>query len=198
MKKLIFFDIDTQNDFMLPEGKLYVKGAETIIPKLQMLFNFARVNNIPIVSSADAHKENDEEFTQFPPHCVKGTKGQRKIGATTLTLTVTIPNKKTNINIEQGTQIVIEKETFDVFSNPNTVNILKKIRPKNVIVFGVATDYCVKSVVLSLLKKGYKVIVVEDAIKAVSPETEKSVIDEMKKNGAKFVSTKDIVSESIF
>ena len=194
MKKLIFFDIDTQNDFMLPEGKLYIKGAETIIPKLQILFNFARVNNIPILSSADAHKENDKEFTQFPPHCVKGTKGQRKIDATTLTLTVTIPNKKSEINIKQGTQIVIEKESFDVFSNPNTEDILKRLNPKNVVVFGVATDYCVKAAVLSLLTKKYEVMVVEDAIKAVSSETEKIAIEEMKKSGAKFIKTKEIIS----
>jgi len=194
MKDVIFFDIDTQNDFMLPEGKLYVKGAETIIPKLQMLFNFARVNNIPIISSVDAHKEDDKEFKQFPPHCVKGTKGQEKIGATTLTSTITIPNKKIDVDIKKRTQIVIEKETFDVFSNPNTLNILKKLKPKRVVVFGVATDYCVKAVVLSLLKKKYEVIVVEDAIKAVSPETEKVAIEQMMKSGAKFVKTKEIIS----
>ena len=34
---VIFWDVDTQHDFMDPDGKLYVQGAELIKPKLEQL-----------------------------------------------------------------------------------------------------------------------------------------------------------------
>ena len=151
MIDLMFFDIDTQNDFMLSSGKLYVNGAEQIIPNLQKLFDYAKTHNITIVSSTDAHKSKDDEFEQFPSHCVKGTTGQKKIDTTLLQQTEIIPNEKVDVTIKPNTQIIIEKETFDVFSNPNTLDILKRLNPGKVVVFGVATDYCVKAAVLSLI-----------------------------------------------
>ena len=84
MKNLFFLDVDTQRDFMLPTGALYVPGAERILPKLRRLFDFARKNEISILSSVDAHVPDDPEFKQFPPHCVQGTEGQRKVDETLL------------------------------------------------------------------------------------------------------------------
>ena len=84
MKNIFFMDIDTQRDFMLPEGQLYVAGAERILPKLRRLFDFARKNEITILSSVDAHTEKDTEFQDFPPHCLRGSEGQRKLDETLL------------------------------------------------------------------------------------------------------------------
>ena len=51
---LAFFDIDTQIDFMLPQGKLYVPGAEAIIPNLSRLMACAREHAIP--GSVEIHQ----------------------------------------------------------------------------------------------------------------------------------------------
>jgi nicotinamidase/pyrazinamidase len=75
-------DIDTQRDFMLPGGALYVPGAEEIIPNLARLFDHARTARVPVLSSADCHAPDDPEFEQFPPHCIAGTDGQAKIPET--------------------------------------------------------------------------------------------------------------------
>src|SRR5512137_1459018 len=99
MKSLFFMDVDTQRDFMLPDGALYVPGAERIIPRLRRLFDFARKHGITIVSSADAHTPKDPEFEQFPPHCVQGTAGQRKIDETLLPRPVTIENRLADRNL---------------------------------------------------------------------------------------------------
>ena len=80
--KILFIDIDTQNDFMFKEGNLYVPDAERIIENLKKLTEFAYRNNIPIFSSVDSHTQDDPEFKQFPPHCIKGTVGQKKIKET--------------------------------------------------------------------------------------------------------------------
>ncbi|MFH1750229.1 MAG: hypothetical protein ABH863_00970, partial [Candidatus Micrarchaeota archaeon] len=87
---LVFFDSDTQNDFMLPAGKMYVHGAEHIYKNLHSLTAFARRRKIKIISCMDRHfgtpKYRDLEFSElevwggpFPMHCMDSTPGQKKI-----------------------------------------------------------------------------------------------------------------------
>ena len=60
--KTIFFDIDSQLDFLYPAGALYVPGAERIVPAIERLNRHAAMYDIPVVSTTDAHPENDPEF----------------------------------------------------------------------------------------------------------------------------------------
>ena len=55
----IFYDVDTQRDFLLPGGALYVSGADRIIPALAALTTMARENHIRIVCSVDRHFPDD-------------------------------------------------------------------------------------------------------------------------------------------
>src|SRR5438034_6393444 len=64
---------------MLPGGKLYVPGAEKIIPNVNRLIEAARQGRTLLISSADAHQPDDAEFREWPPHCVKGTAGAELI-----------------------------------------------------------------------------------------------------------------------
>ena len=72
---LVLWGVDAQADFMLPDGKLYVPGAEKIIPNLNRLVEQARWARVLLISSADAHQPDDPEFREWPAHCVKGTAG---------------------------------------------------------------------------------------------------------------------------
>src|SRR5437764_15358630 len=74
----VFFDVDTQNDFVLPAGALYVPGAEKIIPVVGRLNQCAADRGHRVISTVDAHTENDPEFRTWRPHCVLGTCGQQK------------------------------------------------------------------------------------------------------------------------
>ena len=65
---IVFVDVDTQADFMLPGGRLYVPGAEKLIPTLTRLRDFAEQHSVPILTSTDAHATDDPEFQQWPPH----------------------------------------------------------------------------------------------------------------------------------
>ena len=76
--KTVFVDIDTQIDFLFPAGALYVPGAERILPAIAQLNHYAVEHSMPLISTADAHSENDPEFRTWPPHCVAGTAGQSK------------------------------------------------------------------------------------------------------------------------
>ncbi|MBM4026390.1 MAG: hypothetical protein FJ280_13455 [Planctomycetes bacterium] len=86
-KKTIFWDVDTQFDFMKPEGALYVPGAEEIIDKVSEVRRFALENSYSILSDVDWHRWENPEIaeqpdmeTTFPPHCMAGTPGAERIG----------------------------------------------------------------------------------------------------------------------
>src|SRR3989441_10871587 len=87
--RVIFWDVDTQYDFMKADGKLYVPDAEQLIPNLKKLTDYAHGHGIRVVASADDHVPEHEEISAnpdwkstFPPHCLRGTPGQRKIPET--------------------------------------------------------------------------------------------------------------------
>lgn len=195
MKETIFVDIDTQCDFVLPKGKLYVKDAEEIIPNLKYLTQTAQKNDTLIISSVDTHIKNDPEFKQFPGHCIKGSSGQRKIPETLLKKHVFIPQKILNRiqlfnKIKGYPQIIIEKNAYDVFVNFNLLGLLRPFQAA--FVYGLALDYCVKYAVLGLLQAGLKVNLIMDATKPVYPGAERTLLSNFKKNNVRLIRTKDV------
>lgn len=146
----VFFDIDTQLDFVLPAGALYVPGAEKILPAVAALNQYARANSIPVIATADAHLENDPEFAAWPPHCVAGTHGAKKPEATTF------PG-----------QIVLNKRSVDCFSVAELPALLKKLGARQAVVYGVVTEICVRHAIFGLLDRGYEVTLVTDAIRSL-------------------------------
>jgi len=194
--KTVFVDIDTQFDFMNPRGNLYVPDAEDIIDNIKKLFDYAKEHKIKILSSTDAHVVDDPEFNLFPAHCVKGTPGNQKIEASTCNDNITIENREQEIteSIMDHDQIIVESQTFDIFESTNTDKIVKKLDAQNFVVFGVATDYCVKAAVLGLLKRGYNVSLVADATTAITIKGEEQSLNEMKDAGAVYTTTKDVIA----
>jgi len=190
MKNIFFLDVDTQRDFMLSTGALYVPGAERIIPKLRRLFDFAKKNEISVLSSADAHVKDDPEFGQFPPHCVQGTEGQRKLDETLLPRPLIFHNKLVDRNfsevVRKHQQIIVEKQSLDLLSNPVAERLLRVLPPR-AIVFGVTTEYCVKIACLGLRRMGIQAAVITDAVRALAPGTEKEALEEMQKAGVEFI-----------
>jgi len=189
VNKLFFADIDTQRDFMLPEGALYVPGAERIIPKLQRLFDFARKNEIHVLSTVDAHTPNDPEFEQFPAHCVQGTKGQKKLDETMMPHPLVLKNQMTDRNLVEDVrkhlQIIVEKQALDVFTNP-VMDRLLRILPPRAIVFGVTTEYCVLKACLGLCRNGVQTVLVTDAVRAISARAENEALNLLHREGVEF------------
>ena len=198
MKEYVFIDIDTQFDFMLPQGRFYVREAKEIIPNLRLLTETALKRDILIISTVDKHLKNDPEFKRFPAHCVEKSRGQKKITQTLLKKHIFIPRKiltrkELLTKIEGCQQIIIEKNTYDVFTNFNLSRLLKPFN--EAFVYGVALDYCVKYAVLGLLQSGLKVNLVMDAISAVEPKEGKALLAKFKNNGVKLVKTKEVLSQ---
>jgi len=190
----VFLDVDTQVDFMLPGGRLYVLHAEEIIPNLAKLVLWARNHRIPIISSADTHAPDDPEFARWPPHCVAGTPGQRLIPETLLPGAVVVENFPGAFHDRQDWvgQLIVEKRVYDFTTNVNLDAILASLGRSHFVVFGVATEYCVLSAVMALRKRNLPVAVVLDAIKPISEQAGQKAIKEMSAAGARLVTTAEV------
>ena len=181
---MILIDEDTQIDFMVPAGALYVPRAEQLIPALARIFEGVRERGIPVISSVDAHSENDPEFAGWPAHCVAGTLGQQKIPVTLFRDRATVPNKP-GVELPKGVpQVIVEKQTLDVFSNPNFLRLLDLYPSEECVVVGVATDYCVRYAIEGLLNAGRKVKVVTDAIRAIDDAAGQKLLADWAARGA--------------
>jgi len=194
--RYVLIDIDTQNDFLDPKGSLFMHGGDEIIPNLKRLFQWAADNNVPIVSTVDSHIPDDPEFREFPPHCVVGTWGHRKITETTnhpYRLSV-VGGNFDPIDLYERQQIVFQKRTYDVFDNPNIERYLASVKAEAFVVCGVATDYCVGAVVKKLLELGRKIFLVIDAIAAVDPATENGIIQDFERQGVTLIRTDQAVA----
>lgn len=190
--KTAFLDIDTQHDFLNPSGALYVPGADRIAGNVRRLVAHAEKNGIPLLSSTDAHVEKDPEFSQFPSHCVKGSPGQRKIDGTLLKKHIFVPDRPFPFQVQPGAQVIFEKPTFDVFDNPNFIEYIRREGYDDFVVFGFATDYCVRAAAVGLARRKFGVTVAADAISAVSPDSGRKALEEMRKMGVKFKTTDEI------
>lgn len=179
---------------MDPAGNLHVPHAEDIIPNLARLMSYARARNVPVLSSADAHAPDDPEFKIWPPHCVAGTRGQQRIRETSLPGALTIPMRfGPFIPPEKWpSQIIIEKDVYETSANPNFDAILAALGPRRYVVFGVATEYCVRADVLALRERDKPVALVVDAIKAITEEDGRRALEEMAVGGADFITTADV------
>lgn len=176
--KILFWNVDTQQDFCHPDGKLYVQGAESIKPNLGLLTKITKDNDIQVVSTADCHLRGDSELsnspdfkTTFPDHCMAGEIGADFIKETNpyfddCAMTINYNDKELNVNqLYDCKNIIIEKNKFDVFTgNPFTNQILDVLSPEVVVVYGVATSFCVANAIDGLTERGVKVVVVDDAI----------------------------------
>lgn len=159
---LVFVDVDTQLDFLFPAGALYVPGAERLLDKLARLNRHAVANRIPLLSTMDAHTENDVEFHAWPPHCVAGTVGQRKPECTLMAGRAVMPVSAREP--AKAEQVLVEKVTTDCFTNPMLEKLLDELRADEAVVYGVVTEICVANAVRGLLRTGRRVTLVQDAV----------------------------------
>lgn len=202
----LFWDVDTQKDFIDREGSLYVDGSEAIRDNLKQIVQSVRENNELIWGSMDYHERGDEEISEdpdmektFPPHCLEGGDGAESIPETT----PVNPSYVGSAPILHGdilklggnpiNEVYFRKQTFDVFSNPNVEPALERLGPSQIIVFGVTLDVCVRFAVDGMLKRGYDVAVVEDAVKALDESRRNELLSGWRENGATVCSTDDVV-----
>ncbi|MGD0568330.1 MAG: isochorismatase family protein [Candidatus Sulfotelmatobacter sp.] len=192
-RNIIFWEVDTQADFMLPGGKLYVPGAERLLPNIRRLTDAARQGRVFLISHGCFHAKDDPEFQTFPPHCIKGTAGSAYVPEALAEKVITVPNDPTASlprDLPQYQQILLEKQTLDIFQSRHAAELVKRLGDDaEFVVFGVVTEYCVRFAAKGLLERGRRVSVVQDAIETLKPEDGQRTMAELKALGAKFITT---------
>jgi nicotinamidase/pyrazinamidase len=204
----VFWDVDTQVDFMLPSGSLAVPGAEALLPNLGRLTDAARAAGIPIVHTADDHDPHDPEIAEnpdfvetFPAHCLRGTGGAERLPETAAAPgAVDIPPDGAGVDIAAAAstgEVVLRKNRFDAFSNPATARLLSALAPERVVVYGVALEVCDRYAVEGMLAldAGFEIVLVEDAVAALDPVKGAALIEEWRQRGVRIATTDAVLTE---
>jgi nicotinamidase/pyrazinamidase len=202
MSRTIFWDVDTQIDFMLPGGKLYVPGAETLLPTLALLYRSARERGLRLWGSIDHHGVDDAELsarpdfdTTYPPHCLAGTPGADKVAETRPLDPLWVDGDPVAIDrvLAHRGEVVFRKQRFDVFTNPNTELALAALAPDDIVVFGVAQDVCNRYAIEGMLARGHRVTAVRDAMRPIHTDVGARLFDDWARRGVRVVPSAELL-----
>jgi nicotinamidase/pyrazinamidase len=201
-RKVVFWEVDTQVDFIRPGGKLYVPDAEKRLPNMKRLTDAARAGRVFLVSDACVHAPEDEEFKRFPPHCVCGTPGAAIVPETLADTFFVIPNRPGLTvpgDLSEVQQVILEKQTLNVFDNPHTQVVLERLKrftdpDAEFVVFGVVTEFCVRLAAKGLLQRGRRVSLVTDAIETLNPADGSKALEELTALGARLLTTEQALA----
>jgi nicotinamidase/pyrazinamidase len=202
----ILWDVDTQVDFMEPDGKLSVPGAADVVPAMERLVEAARAAGVVHVASADDHELTDPEISAtpdwqstFPPHCLRGTRGAEKIPATKqrdplpLPLMPYPPALLVEL-IANRREVILLKKSIYVFTNPNADPMLDALDPDEIVVFGVATDVCDDTAIRDFLRRGRRVVFVEDAARGLDEQRTAACTAFWRESGVEFSTVEEVIA----
>ncbi len=200
----IFYDVDTQRDFMHPSGALSAPGAERILPRLAALTRLARQAGVRIVGSVDRHFPGDSELRSaggpYPEHCMDGSPGQKKVDATAPEAPIWVENREypaeelDRLLAGKG-EVFIEKQRLDVFEgNRNARAVLDRLLRgmADVVVYGVVTEICVDLAIRRLREWPVRLHVPTDAIAALDAKGEAEALERWTQWGVELTSVAEI------
>ncbi|MEP7327162.1 MAG: cysteine hydrolase family protein [Gemmatimonadota bacterium] len=211
MARLLFWDVDTQADFFEPSGRLPIPGAGGIRPVLKRLTAFARDRKVRILASADDHLAGHRELSDhpdyietFPPHCMRGSQGQKKIPETALQNPLVIEpehqDAATLARVQQHAgDFLLHKHWFDVFTNSNVLPLLRTLDPQVIVMYGVATDgsdrYAIEG--LAQHRPHTRIYFVTDAARAFNPKAAEHLLKEWAEEGVRLVKSEEILEGGV-
>lgn len=175
--------VDVQNDFC-PGGALAVPHGDEVVEPLNELIDEFLEHGAPVYKSRDWHPARTKHFEAYggtwPVHCVQNTEGAEFH-----------PALRDDSRIRVISKGLGDKDCYSAFDETNLAAQLHQQDVEEVVVGGLATDYCVKNTVLDALKNGFKVKALKNAMRAVDlqPGDGDLAIEEMRAAGAKIVST---------
>ncbi|TVV76229.1 cysteine hydrolase family protein [Sphingomonas solaris] len=161
--------VDAQRDFMLPEGALYVAGAEDLVAPMNiMLASLDPDETAGVLLTFDTHEPDryarSAEARQFAPHCVRGSAGWQ----TVLDVAAVDPAIALH-TLEKGVFAMWEEADVTIRDarDPAAAAVPRdrffdRLRAQGVdeiVVVGVAADFCVRWAVEGLIDRGFRVVV---------------------------------------
>ncbi|HPF38675.1 MAG TPA: isochorismatase family protein [Phycisphaerae bacterium] len=190
-------DLNTQCDFLLPGGALPVSNRDTILPRIRALMAWCRREQVPIVSSLEAHRAS-EPSRGLPPVCIDRTRGQRKVPFTLMPRRLFVQGDNTfdlpADPFSKYQQIIFTKRHSDFLSNPKADRLVNALRPTYWMIIGIAATHAVKSIALGLLARSQRVVVVKDCCGYWSNSDSEHAMRQMDAKGALIVESEEIIS----
>jgi nicotinamidase/pyrazinamidase len=166
MGKAALIVADMLNDFLDPEGSLYVgPQAREIIPFVREKIDEFRKRGEVVIFVSDAHAPDDREFRYFPAHAVKGTWGA-----------AIIPELK-----PAAGDYRVEKTRYSAFAHTNLDDILKQEQVDTVCVVGVMTSICVLETVKELFDRDLPGLVYRQGVADSDPEAHAFALKQMER-----------------
>jgi nicotinamidase/pyrazinamidase len=166
--------VDVQNDFADPKGSLYVKDGQDVVPVINGEIAKARDAGALVVFTQDWHPEHTPHFAQdggiWPVHCVAGTWGAELYPG--LAVPDDAPVIRKGSNGEDGYSAFTMRDPRTGETIPTALEpLLREARVEEIVVVGLATDYCIKSTVLDGIALGFRAELLQDAVAAVNLQT---------------------------
>ncbi len=179
--------VDVQNDFADPKGSLYVSGGEEVVPLINAEIDRARAAGAPVFMTQDWHPDSTPHFEKdggiWPVHCVQETWG----ASLHPDLSAGPPVVRKGSNGEDGYSGFTMRDAQTGQTAPTALGeMLGEAGVTQLVVCGLATDYCVKGTVLDARERGYPVTVLQHAVRAVNlqPGDGDRAVEEMLAAGA--------------
>jgi nicotinamidase/pyrazinamidase len=190
--------VDIQGDFTkLKDGSLAANGTdETYIQAAEENTKRLKEAGFLIYATQDWHPANHISFftnhqgknafdvitlhgkdqVLWPPHCVQNTPGAG----------ILLDKKLFKAVIRKGMDP--QYDSYSGFQDDGgrkteMDKLLKKDKIRKVVLYGIATDYCVRATALHAAAAGYKVIVIKSLCRGVAPDTSQKAIEEIKAKG---------------
>ncbi len=193
----VAIDVNTQRDFLAPEGVLPIKNREAVLERIKQLINWCKKHHIPIISPIDSHRAGGESLRSPLLHCIENTPGQKKVSFTLLPKRYVIehdasPSLPDNL-FEKYNQVIIHKRTNDVFTNPKADRFFSNIQSKRMLIFGVGAERAIKLLVLGLLSRCQHPIIVKDACGYWDKDAAQLSLRKVQAKGAVLIDTKRVI-----
>lgn len=158
--------VDVQNDFC-PGGALAVPHGDEVVPVLNRYLNLAVQARLPILASRDWHPKTTVHFKAFggawPPHCIHHSPGAEFHPNLQLPSTAEVISK--GMDPQQDSYSCFQGVTAD---GTSLLARLQHDGIQELLIGGLATDYCVKATALDARRRGFEVTVLADAIHGVN------------------------------
>ena len=173
--------VDVQNDFC-PGGSLAVSNGDEVVAPLNRLIDEFLKRGDPVYKTRDWHPRTTKHFAAYggtwPIHCVQNTKGAEFH-----------PQLRDDRRIGIISKGLDDKDSYSGFDDTDLAQRLHSAGVTEVLIGGLATDYCVKNTVLDALRSGFKVKALKNAMRAVevNPGDDERAINEMREAGAEIV-----------
>ena len=194
----LLIDVDTQKDFLLPNGSACVRNQAEVLAKIRKIMAWARREKIPVISTVEVYPNNNG--CSAMGYCLDGTEGQKKVSCTLLNDRVSFPADNKNalpsdILLAYG-QVILHKRCIDPFDEPRIERLLSEVKADEFILIGAGTEDAVRATAMGLLHRGKKVRIIVDALGSHNTKEAKLALRKMKAKGAKLVRTKDVAGLS--